>query len=334
VTDEPYELFIEIRRDGMSVGFAPASLGACFEDALFRGILEGTIQNDETTPAFEVWPQWASPAPPSVASLILSYGGARLGCYDRTIFAPQARSLIRELLEAKRIESRDLVVWDLVAKKREPAAPPPFSGRVRRTPLPIQETPLPDVRPRAFVVEIAETLLEDIRSQVVDSGPVECAGLLVGTLLRDPRRKAGVLEVFDKVDVAAGPGGASGVHFSFGTESFLAARRATESRNDGSVTTGWHHSHAACVACSKHSTCRAQMVFFSSDDVDVHASAFPSAYMVGLVAGKVRELPATEAGFELYGWSHGQVQQLEYRVTRHRRESALTRHEDSERRLS
>jgi proteasome lid subunit RPN8/RPN11 len=180
----------------------------------------------------------------------------------------------------------------------------------------MEEAELVDVPPQALLVEILERLLDEIRGRVVASGSVECAGLLFGKLLRDPRRGAGVLQVTQAVDVQPGRDGASAVHFAFGADSLVAARRAASRPGEAALPVGWYHSHPACTACAKRETCSAQMVYFSSDDVEVHSSAFPSAYQIGLVAGKVSDRPVEEPGFRLYGWVEGRVEELGYRLIR------------------
>jgi len=76
------------------------------------------------------------------------------------------------------------------------------------------------------------------------------------------------------------------------------------------VAVGWHHEHVACADCALTPTCERDTIFFSSDDYAVHASAFPRAYHVALVAGKLRERPARDPGFRLYGWDCGEIREL------------------------
>jgi proteasome lid subunit RPN8/RPN11 len=313
---EPLEFFIEVRRDGVLVESAAASLAPCFEDALFRGVLEGWIPNDGRMPAFDVSPQWKDAQPPIVAGLSLLQEGASARSYGRQVFAAQAGALIAGLVDAKQLSHGESVEWEVVARPPPRAATPRFSTRVHRTPYPFQETSLPDLPRGSFDIEIGADVLDAIRQQVLSSGAVECAGLLVGHLRRDPERGAGTLEVVGAVEVSAGAGGASSHHFAFGVDSFISARRATENRTDGAITVGWMHSHPACAACPKHPSCGMQTVFFSHRDVVVHSSGFPSAYMLALVVGKVSERPATEPGFRLYGWDEGRVAERSYRVTK------------------
>jgi proteasome lid subunit RPN8/RPN11 len=312
---EPLEFFIEVRREGVRLESAPASLAPCFEDALFRGVLEGRIPNDGRMPTFDVSPQWKDSQPPIVAGLSLLQEGVPAKSYDRQVFAAQAGDLIAGLVDAKQLSHGQSAEWEVVARPPPRAATRCFSTRVHRKPYPFQETSLPDVPRGLLDVEIGAEVLDAIRQHVLSSGAVECAGLLVGHLRRDPQRGACKLEVVGTVEVSAGAGGASGHHFAFGVDSFISARRAAENRSDGAITVGWMHSHPACAACPKNPSCGMQTVFFSHRDVVVHSSGFPSAYMLALVVGKVSERPATEPGFRLYGWDAGRVAERSYRVT-------------------
>jgi hypothetical protein len=138
---------------------------------------------------------------------------------------------------------------------------------------------------------------------------VESAALLLGTLLCDPRRSAARLLVQDEVELRAGRGGASQHHFCFDTSTFAGAREAARAKRD-LVPVGWAHDHPACADCALRPACASDTIFFSSDDYAVHASAFPRAYQVALVAGKHRDRPARDPGFRLYGWSAGRICEL------------------------
>jgi hypothetical protein len=111
------------------------------------------------------------------------------------------------------------------------------------------------------------------------------------------------------VPLPAGRHGASNLHFAFGPESFRLAREMVARTANGAAAAGWWHSHPPCEKCPSQPACTADTVFFSLDDVRVHASAFQSAHMVGLVAGKVRDRPATDPGFRLFGWHNGTMVQ-------------------------
>jgi hypothetical protein len=162
-------------------------------------------------------------------------------------------------------------------------------------------------------------VLEALREEVVAEGAAERAGLLVGRLLHDAERGAAMAHVTGKIDVEAGPGGASRAHFALGPESFRAGLEKARRRRDGTVVTGWGHTHPPCQHCVSTPSCVVDTVCFSGDDEDVHSTAFSSAYMVGLVAGKLGNLPATQPGFRLYGWEKGKVTERSFAVSGERR---------------
>jgi proteasome lid subunit RPN8/RPN11 len=158
-------------------------------------------------------------------------------------------------------------------------------------------------------------VLREIRDTLARAGSVERAGLLLGFLCHDVRREAAVLRVTHSIPLEAGSRGASEAHFSLDPSSFAAAKRAVERSGAGAVPVGWVHSHPPCKQCSENRACQAETVFFSAADVDVHASAFPSPYMIALVAGKLRDLPADVPGYRLYGWERGRVVELGFTVS-------------------
>lgn len=296
-----YELWIEVRSRGASVSAAPAGAAACVEDALFRDILEGRLANDGSVPAFEIAPDGARAS--DATGLVLRRAGAAPRRYPREVFAAQARHAIRELVAAGRLEAEAPVEWSLAARPRA-AAP---AARLRREPYPLRAAELPGSAPGRLAVEAEARLLDRLQREVVAAGAIECAALLLGELLHDPARRSALLRLREHVPLPPAAGGASRLHFSLGPTSFLAGRRATREHRDGLVVCGWVHSHPPCEPCFARSDCRTQTVFFSAQDEEVHAAAFASPYMVGLVAGKVRDLPARRPGFRLYGWEAARV---------------------------
>jgi proteasome lid subunit RPN8/RPN11 len=310
----PLNFLIELRRGDAILERAPATLATCYEDALFRGILENRFPNDGSMPAFQVSPRTSDMGRGVIEELILEHGGALAGRYDRQVFASQARGLIAELLRQKRVETGEQLEWDVVARPRPAEERAPFAARVRRAPYPLEEAPLPHAETGCLAIEIQAGVLEEMRASVVAAGATECAGLLVGRLLRDPVRRAGVVEVTGVIEVAAGRGGRSGAHFAFDASSFLAARRAAESRRDGAVPVGWMHAHPPCAACFDQERCEVDTVFFSTDDVVVHSSAFPRSYQIAAVFGKVRDQPARRPGYRIYGWRGGRISERSHRT--------------------
>ena len=96
---ETQELAIEVRRAGEPVGSEPAGLAALAEDALFRGIVEGSIPNDGALPDFVVEPHRA-PDARTVTGLTLWRAGAPAGEYGTEVVEEQARTLVATLRSA------------------------------------------------------------------------------------------------------------------------------------------------------------------------------------------------------------------------------------------
>jgi proteasome lid subunit RPN8/RPN11 len=265
-------------------------------------------------PDFAVVPSLMDSEPSQLAGLTLYAGEASAGYYDAEVFYPQTRALIQQLFREGRVEAGAQLEWSIVA--REPSSSGRrFSARVRRSPYPFWPEPLPQLEPGGFAVEIEAAVLEALRKEVVAAGAIERAGLLVGRLLHDADRGAAMAHVTGKIDVEAGPGGASRAHFAIGPASFRSAIERARRRRDGTVLVGWGHTHPPCEHCVSTSGCVVDTVCFSGDDEEVHSVAFPSSYMLGLVAGKLGHLPATQPGFRLYGWEKGKVTERSFAVS-------------------
>ena len=313
MTDTPFTYCVEVYRDGVLLESAVASLGPCFEDALWHGILAGRFPNDGSVPRLSAVPLWASSGPPAVKGFRLETAGEAAGHYDLNAFAPRAQGVIRNLLLNKVLVDKEQVEWNVVAVAESTDDEPRFRSRLSRAPYPLQVGGLPGAQPDALSTVFEPAVLDAIRRGIVEAYPCEVAGLLVGDLVFDPARRAVELTVKDQLPVSAGAGGASGGHFSFGPESFRSARNAVDELENG-VTCGWWHSHPPCKDCRAKPDCMADMVFFSADDMQVQASAFPATYAVALVGGKVRAQPAGNPGFRLYGWQRGSIVERELRV--------------------
>ena len=300
-----YDFTIEVLKEGAVVGRAPADLAPCLEDIRFRAVVMGDVPNDGSVPPVRVAPVWHEVGSPIVAAVRLSLGEAAGARYGRDVFAPRAEAVVAALVRDKVLADGDTVVWRVVAAPSAAEAPSRFRARATRAPYPLRPGSLPQAEPGTFGVVLGGDVIDAIRAAVVASKTVECAGLLTGELVHDRERGVAALRVTDQVPLPPGAGGASDVHFSFGPETFAAARRALA--ESGAECVGWTHSHPPCERCPERPECTADLVFFSRDDHFVHAGAFQAPYMIGLVAGKVASQPATRPGFRLYGWAHGAV---------------------------
>jgi len=304
------ELEIEIRSaDGASVlGRAPASLGPIVEDATFRAVLDGRLPNDGRMPDFEIELRPADAPDGRVETVSLLRRGAAADDYAWTAFATQSQVAVEALVERRVLERDASVRWRLARANADPARRPRRT-RLCGAPYPLRSGALPGRARGAFEVAIASHVLRERRDRLLAGSGVESAALLLGSLLVDAARGAAQLLVLDALELPAGRGGASAHHFAFDPDTFARARRALDESPD-LVAVGWHHEHVACADCALTPACERDTIFFSSDDYAVHASAFPRAYHVALVAGKLRERPARDPGFRLYGWDCGEIREL------------------------
>lgn len=308
----PFDLAIELRSEaGERLGVVAASLGACLEHALWQAVRAGAVPNDGRLPAFAVVPQFGESGGPAITGLGLRLpGGGREERFALAVFAAQARAAIQGLLAAGRVEEDAVVTWSVLAR---PRAAPPAAPRAEllRAPYPLRPAALPELPAGGTELCVEAPVL---RRALALFGAVERAALLLGAVLHDAERGAVRLHVSDVVEIEPGPGGASDSHFAFRPEDFAAARRLARERRDGALPCGWLHTHPACAACAEAPACRTDTIFFSADDVDVHAAAFPSPFAVALVAGKAGARPATQPALRAYGWRAATIGEIGLRI--------------------
>lgn len=305
---------IEVRRaDRTLAGVCDASLSSCIDDSWFRGVRSGQLENGGVLPPLRVVPTWHDTQRPAVTGLSISLGGHPPRHYVREVVWAEARALIQRLLAEGRIASEEKVSWSLVARELEPGEPRNVV-RTQRAPFPLQSASLPHVAPGGFEVGIDAGMLRRVGDRIRRTGSVEGAELLVGHLLHDAKRDAIEQRVVDALPLEPGKGGSSSTHFSFDPIATAAARRRALEREDGALPCGWHHNHNPCAGCWQQPECTVDWVFFSGDDLEVHATLFASPQMVALVGGKLGDLPASRPGFRLYGWQEGRIVERPFRV--------------------
>ncbi|MCP5040853.1 MAG: hypothetical protein GY944_07465 [bacterium] len=321
-SDSAFE--IEVTRGSVPVGRVPASVASCHEDTLFREIVAGRLPNDGTQPPCVVTAVGTHEPNPTTGGEVASSSAMadvielRLGSapprrYAKEVFTAQANAFVADLLERGSLKQGDEVEWRLTASE-QPVPKPQDGVRVVRQPLPFLLSSLPDIEPGNVSAEIDATLLGALQAQFRSAGPVERAWLLVGEVTHDAERGAACVHAVTAVDVARGRGGASMSHFAFEPSAFVQARNRATRDFDGLIPVGWAHSHPVCEDCPQNLECPAETRFFSSADVEVHTTAFPSPYMIALVIGKAGAAPATEPAFRLYGWRDAQVREIQFRT--------------------
>lgn len=303
---------IEVRgEDGALVGRADASAGHCVEDALFHGVRCGELPNHGPLPAPALEPRWQA-GHPIVAGLSVGFEGRPPRHYGRRVFADQARDLIKRLRIHSPVLAAGELSWNVLARGQVPKSGRPV--RTTRDAFPLEVASLPNVALGSYEVRIEARVLWSLHERVRSSGSLEYAELLLGRLRHDPERSAIELSIEDAMPLAAGRSGHSSIHFSIDPRAIVAARRAARDRVDGLLPCGWHHNHNPCEGCFAKPDCRVDWVFFSEDDLGVHATLFSRPHMVALVGGKIGALPASRPGFRLYGWQRAEVRERCFRV--------------------
>jgi proteasome lid subunit RPN8/RPN11 len=242
-----------------------------------------------------------------------SYGMASLQRHIRTAVQPQRDSGQRRL---------EAVNARLYAFRKSPVA---AHGRRLHSvpevlPLPFVSQPLTALRPDVPAVDAASTpfgvlvsagLLREITAETLRSIGTEQAGILVGRLCHDPQQQRGFLHVTAQV-LADTQVTREAAAFHFRPETFLAAQRMINLRGQGEIAVGWWHSHAWCQPCLSAVDCRANTLFFSDQDCQVHETAFTQPYMVALVVGKAASKPMREPQVQMYGWHDGAIMSRDF----------------------
>ncbi|MEE8310722.1 MAG: hypothetical protein V3R77_00600 [Candidatus Binatia bacterium] len=320
---EAYRYEVVLLHEGDVLDRQEASVAPALEDAILHGVLCGDVANDGSVPPAIAEPRWADGGSPRVARIDVRVGAGPERSYDTDVFAQRARAMIRRLLIDGKVSEDAIVKWEIEA------APRPKSRFARvggtRRPLPLTMATLPETERGTIEVRVHEDLLLDLDRQVQATPLLEVAGLVAGRMLHDPARGACAVELARYFPLPAGDAGSSGSHFDFGSRTFRAMRRTVDALEDGYACTGWAHSHPACEACKDHPECPTQTVFFSEDDIAVHASSFGAPYQVGLVAGKLADRPVTDPGVLAFGWRRAVVEGVTFRIVRgHGQDTTLT----------
>src|SRR5262245_12327343 len=219
-------MWIEVRRGGALVGERPVSAAACVEDALFYGVVAGRIANDGVAPRFAIHAERDSAS--AVTALVLSHPDLPPRRYERAVFTAQAHHLIRALVAEGRLEAGTVVEWQLANRKAVCGSP----ARVSRAPFALIPGALPR-RSERLGFEVDGRVLEAIQMRVARAGTVECAGLLLGSLLHDAAQGCALVRITDQVELAPGTRGASDVHFALDPALLVAARREAARRGNG-----------------------------------------------------------------------------------------------------
>lgn len=318
MTSQP-QLRLAVRKAGVLVYDQEVSPLQCSEDACFRAVIAGQLGNDGRRPQVTLTPVWLPEGEPGVAQLVVRLAGVDQDfVYAATeVFADLAATVIARLISDKTVESRAELAWRIEAVARSHQPPPSrFGVRVVHRPYPLTAGALGAQARGTMSVRIEAAVIEKGRAEVINNPEQEVAGLLVGRIVHDAGQGIAEVVAQDYIPMAAGERGASRAHFAFGPNTFAEARATLQQgRCDGEgalVSVGWLHTHPPCERCFSKTDCPAHTVFFSQDDVRVHASAFAAPFNIALVWGKVANAPASRPGFRIYCWYRGRVVEVDY----------------------
>lgn len=158
-----------------------------------------------------------------------------------------------------------------------------------------------------ILVFFPAAVLDRIVELVRGAGPCETGGMLIGRLCRD--EASGDLFAEVTAQLPAQHTQADSASLTFTGETWAAARDAIRLRGNTEILLGWYHSHPAkewCKDCppEKQRTCSLDC-FFSAADRQVHATLFPHAYSIALVATDGHR----GLRHDLYGWRRTQIVQ-------------------------
>jgi hypothetical protein len=169
---EAAELSIEMETGGAVVATLPVSASSCFEDALFRSVLEDRFPNDGVMPAFDVSAEWMEGGASRASALVLAAPGLPGHRYPREVFAPQVRHMIRNLVREERVASDAPMEWHLLVHPDEGTR-----AEVCRAPFPLTRASLPELAAGSLAVEVEGSLLDLIQRRVVQAGATERAAM-------------------------------------------------------------------------------------------------------------------------------------------------------------
>lgn len=194
--------------------------------------------------------------------------------------------------------------------------PPPLVLRdVSRSGLLGASAPAGDTHVDDFDVFIPAGVLDEASALTARAGDVETGGVLIGHLDRD----RGGSEIFVAITtvIPARHTVRASTTLTFTSDTWTEVRRAVERRRRDEMVLGWFHSHPQHAWCrekrcpiEQQQQCSAADGFFSPDDLALHRTMFPRAFMVALVMTHSVKgiLP------RLFGWRAGVFEPRGFRV--------------------
>ena len=175
--------------------------------------------------------------------------------------------------------------------------------------------PAGDTHADDFDVFIPAAVLEEASTLTRAAGDVETGGVLIGHLDREPDSPEIFVDITALIPARHTVGASTKLTFT--SDTWTDVRRALELRRKHEMVLGWFHSHPQFAWCrekgcppAEQRRCAAAAGFFSSDDLALHRTMFPRAFMVALVM--THSLKGITP--RLFGWRAGSFAARGFRV--------------------
>jgi len=304
------------------------SLAKFGEHGLFEAICRGDLPPHaygkmERAVATPLWPD--EKLKPYLKGIVLTFEAADSACpvtrvYSILDFCGKAQNLGQSLINQGMLKPNETITYRISAA---PGGHDGVSGmagfrsRLKSKVVGVNK-PLVVARPvdvfgtsestpgELFDVYLMKPVLDAVMHQAREARKKERASFLSGYLGCDPDSGRVFLAVTDAVPAEAGTQSTC-TSFSFSGETFMEAEKyIAQHRGAHESCVGWEHNHTYCLGCPKSAQCSASTVFWSTDDMQVQASAFPGphqvALVIGLEHGKSRDSGKPSYAVKMYGW--------------------------------
>jgi len=220
-----------------------------------------------------------------------------------------------------------LFEYRVLALAKQPTPPPSsprFAMKRVATPVPIAPALLADYTGRAlsFITGADDDVPVFVPWQVAQgasvltrqAGALECGGVLVGHVRRDPAVAEVFLEITAQIPAHAH---SEVMRLSFSPDTWSDVQAEVNSRGQNEVWLGWWHSHSfskqEAPSEGKDSALRRRpaLPFLSEEDLLLHRTVFPRAYSLALL---ITDSPQNGMSWTMFGWRSGTIARRDFHV--------------------
>jgi hypothetical protein len=315
--------------NNISKGRAPLQVDwvPAVECAWLRGLRRNLLSSTDGTDGTAIQPIWQNAiGEPYVAGFRVSVPSEDAegisAEFSSEYFNDSARAATAPLVEEGDVRPGEHLLYRIMAFADPDHAGPSMKSRFRTetliNPLPIRQSRLSDLMgisleagpttPGDMPVLIRASVLEETVELSRKAGSLECGGILIGHLHRDPE----MADVFAEIttQVPARHTVADTNKLTFTHDTWTAAQAAIDLRGRNELLLGWWHCHpvhAWCKNCppEKRGVCPLAHGFLSIDDCRLHRTVFPRAYTLALLISHISE---SNLPHSLYGWRGGRLE--------------------------